>query len=122
MVREFRGLVGEMERRLDEVLEPLRASLMKMLAGVDTNQLRAAAGPEIQEKWAHEFSTRSKRAPYPTGHTVYWDAVADAPRERIRRVRSGPPSGHMPLSVDEVNAHEQVEVSSQVPWCVMQRT
>jgi hypothetical protein len=81
MVREFRGLVEEMERRLDEVLEPLRASLMKTLAGVDTNQLRAAAGPEIQEKWAHEFSARSKRAPYPTGHTVYWDAVADAPRE-----------------------------------------
>ncbi|KQZ70790.1 hypothetical protein [Nocardioides sp. Root151] len=81
MVLEFRGLIEEMERRLDDVLEPVRASLMKALIGVDPSQLRDAAGPEIQEKWAHEFNARTKRAPYPTGHTVYWDAVADEPRE-----------------------------------------
>ena len=81
MIREFRGLVEEMERRLDEVLEPVRASLMKTLAGVDPSQVRAAARPEIQEKWAHEFNPRTNRAAYPTGHTVYWDPVADAPRE-----------------------------------------
>jgi hypothetical protein len=81
MVLEFRGLIEDMERRLDEVLEPVRASLMKTLAGVDPSQVRAAAMPEIQEKWAHEFDPRTKRAPYPTGHTVYWDPVADAPHE-----------------------------------------
>lgn len=80
-VLEFRRLIDEMESRLDEVLEPVRAGLMKNLAGVDRSQLEAAAGPEIQEKWASEFNPRTKRARYPTGHTVYWDLVADAPRE-----------------------------------------
>lgn len=81
MVLEFRDLVEEMERRLDEVLQPVRATLMETLAGMDPNQLRAATGPEIQEKWAREFNPRTRRAPYPTGHTVYWDVVADAPHE-----------------------------------------
>jgi hypothetical protein len=81
MVLEFRVLIEEMERRLDEVLEPVRANLMKTLTGVDPSQLIAATGPEVQEKWAHEFNAKTRRAPYPTGHTVYWDAVADAPRE-----------------------------------------
>jgi hypothetical protein len=81
MVLDFRGLVEEMARRLDEVLEPVRAALMKSLTGIDPSQLMAAAGPEIQEKWAHEFNPRTRRAKYPTGHTVYWDAVADAPTE-----------------------------------------
>lgn len=81
MVLEFRGLVEEMERRLDEVLEPVRATLIEMLARMDPTQLRAAARPEIREKWAHEFNPRTRRARYPTGHTVYWDADADAPHE-----------------------------------------
>ena len=70
-----------MERRLDEVLEPVRANLMKTLARVDPSQLIAATAPAVREKWAHEFNAKTRRAPYPTGHTVYWDAVADAPRE-----------------------------------------
>lgn len=73
MVLEFRGLIKEMERRLDQVLEPVRASLKNTLAGVEPSQLRAAAGPEIQEKWAHEFVPKTKRARYPRGHTVYWE-------------------------------------------------
>ena len=80
-VLEFRGLIDDMERRLDEVLEPVRASLMKTLAGVDRSQLEAALRPEIQEKWAHEFNPRTKRARYPIGHTVYWELVADAQHE-----------------------------------------
>lgn len=81
MVLEFRGLIDNMERRLDEVLEPVRASLVQTLEGVDRSQLEAAARPEIQEMWAHEFDPKSKRARYPTGHTVYWDLVADTPHE-----------------------------------------
>ena len=81
VVLEFRGLMEEMERRLDDALEPVRASLMKALDGMDRSQLRAAAKPEIQEKWAHEFNPRTKRARYPTGHTVYWTPVADVPHE-----------------------------------------
>jgi hypothetical protein len=81
MVLKFRELIEEMERRLDEAFEPVRASLTKTMAGMDPSQLRAAAGPEIQEKWAHEFSARSKRAPYPTSHTIYWTPVADTPHE-----------------------------------------
>ena len=81
MVLEFRGLIDNMEGRLDDVLEPVRASLLQTLAGVDRSQLAAAARPEIQEKWAHEFNPRTKRARYPTGHTVYWNLMADAPHE-----------------------------------------
>lgn len=81
VVLKFGGLIEEMERRLDEVLEPIRASLMNALTRTAPSQLRAAARPEIQEKWAHEFNPRTKRAPYPTGHTVYWTPIADAPPE-----------------------------------------
>ena len=81
VVLEFHGLIDVMERRLDEVLEPVRASLMKMLAGMERSQLEAAVGPEIQERWAHEFNPKTKRSRYPTGHTVYWDLVANATNE-----------------------------------------
>lgn len=80
MVFAFRGLIDDMERRLDEVLEPVRASVTRTLAGVDRSHLEAVASPEIQEKWAHEFNSRTKRARYPAGHTVYWD-LAEMPHE-----------------------------------------
>ena len=73
------ALIDEMEHRLNDVLEPVRTSLMNGLAGMGLSQLRAAARPEIQEKWAHEFNPRTTRAPYPTGHTVYWNVIADTP-------------------------------------------
>jgi hypothetical protein len=79
MVHEFKGLVDVMERRLDEAIEPVRASLMKRLARMDRSRLEAAMGPQIQEKWAHEFDPKTKRARYPTGHTVYWDVVPGDP-------------------------------------------
>lgn len=79
VVLEFRGLIDEMERRLDEVLEPVRSSLMTTLEKVDRRYLEAVAGPEIQEKWAHEFNPKTKRGRYPTGHTVYWDLVTGTP-------------------------------------------
>lgn len=77
VVLEFYALIDVMERRLDEVLEPVRASLMKRLAGMDRSQLEAAVRPEIQERWAHEFNPKTRRSRYPTGHTVYWELVAD---------------------------------------------
>jgi hypothetical protein len=78
IVRQFRALIDAMERRLDEVLEPVRVGLMKTLAEVDGSQLQARAVPEIQERWAHQFDAKSKRALYPSGHTVYWDVITDA--------------------------------------------
>jgi hypothetical protein len=55
--------------------------LMKRLAGMDRSQLEAAVRPEMQERWAHEFNPKTKRSRYPTGHTVYWELVADATDE-----------------------------------------
>jgi len=79
VIREFQELVDVMERRLDEAIEPVRTILMKRLAGMGRSQLEAATRPEIQEKWANEFDPKTKRSPYPTGHTVYWEVVADDP-------------------------------------------
>ena len=76
VVHEFQTLIDVMERRLDEVIEPVRASLMMTLAGMDRSQVEAAVRPDIQEKWAHEFNPKTKRSRYPTGHTVYWDLAA----------------------------------------------
>lgn len=82
VVQEFRALVDVMESRLDDAIEPVRAGLMKSLAGMNRSQLEDAAAPRVQEKWAHEFEPKSKRAKYPTGHTVYWDvAVGDPSKE-----------------------------------------
>ena len=80
-VHEFRRLIDAMESRLDEVVEAVRASFMKTIAGSDRSQLEAADGPEVQARWVHEFNPRTKRARYPTGHTVYWNVVADSPDE-----------------------------------------
>ncbi len=79
MLLEFRELIDEMERRLDEVMEPVRASLARALSEAGPSQFRTATRPEIQEKWAQEFNPRTKRAPHPTGHTVYWTPLANAP-------------------------------------------
>ncbi|GCD88517.1 hypothetical protein [Nocardioides sp. LS1] len=76
VIHEFRALIDAMEDRLGQALEPVRRRLMETLAELDESQmsqLRKAAAPDIQEKWAHEFNPRSTRRPYPTGHTVYWD-------------------------------------------------
>lgn len=81
-VYEFQELVDVVARRLDEAIEPVRASLMNRLAGMDRSQLDVALRPEIHEKWAHEFDPKTKRSRYPMGHTVYWDVVAgDPPQE-----------------------------------------
>lgn len=75
-VREFKALIDVMERRLDEAIEPVRARLMTRLTEMGRDQLEAAPQPDIHEKWASEFTARTKRSQYPTGHTVYWDSDA----------------------------------------------
>lgn len=76
VVRDFLALIDVMERRLDLTIEPVRHRLMETLAEMDRRQVEAAVGPEITEKWAHEFNPRTKRPRYPSGHALYWD-VAD---------------------------------------------
>lgn len=88
VVHEFQELIDVMLRGLDEAIEPLRARLMKRLAGMDRSQLEAAMKPEVQEKLAHEFDPKSKRSPYPTGHTVYWEDVTSGPPDDVT---GGPP-------------------------------
>ena len=73
VVLEFRDLIDHMEMGLDDVLAPIRANLVAALEEADPQELWAATQPVVQEKWAHEFNPRTTRAPYPTGHTVYWD-------------------------------------------------
>lgn len=58
MVLEFRGLVGEMERRLEEVLEPVRASLMKTLLDPRSGTELVLSG----DRWAQRV--RQARAIY----------------------------------------------------------
>lgn len=74
-VHEFKALIDVMERRLDEVSEPVRVRLMTALTEMGRDQLAAAPQPNIHEKWASEFTSRTKRSRYPTGHTVYWDSA-----------------------------------------------
>ena len=39
--------------------------------------MKAAARPEILERWADEFNPRTTRSAYPTTHTLYWDFATD---------------------------------------------
>lgn len=75
-VHEFKALIDVMERRLDQAIEPVRVRLMKTLTEMDRGQQEAAAKPDIHEKRECEFTPRTKRPRYPTGHTVFWDSAA----------------------------------------------
>jgi hypothetical protein len=76
VVQKFRTLVVAMEEGLDGAIQPVRARLESDLAQADPGVLVSGTRPEVLEKLAEEFNARTKRPPYPTGHTIYWERDA----------------------------------------------
>jgi hypothetical protein len=72
IVNDFATLVCAVLDLLDDVLDPVRRRLEQVLRTADPEALVAAA-PRGIEKMADDFRPRSKRARYPTAHTLYWD-------------------------------------------------
>ena len=72
IAKDFAGLISVVLDLLDEVLDAVRGRLEQILRAADRKTLVAAA-PRAIEKMADDFHPRSKRARYPTRHTLYWD-------------------------------------------------
>lgn len=78
LVESFRTLVVVMEGLLDAAIDPVRKRLEEGLRAMDPRERAAGAQPNVLEKLAEEFEPRTKRPPYPTSHTIYWEpAVGD---------------------------------------------
>lgn len=73
VVEEFRSLVEGLVQLLDDVIDPIRTRLEDGLRKVTPEELLAAAKPVATQAWAEEFNARTKRAPYPDAHPIYWD-------------------------------------------------
>lgn len=76
VVQKFRTLVAAMEELLDAAIQPVRARLEITLRQTDPKVLVANKQPMVLEKFEDEFNPRTKRPPYPTSHTIYWQRVA----------------------------------------------
>ena len=63
----------------------------------DTRILAAGARPKVLEKFAGEFNPRTRRPPYPTSHTLYWEREGAGPDQSTsnpaREAQSSDPSG-----------------------------
>jgi hypothetical protein len=68
----FAKLINAVWDLLDEVLDPVRGRLEQVLRTADREALVSAA-PRAIDKMADNFEPRSKRARYPTEHTLYWN-------------------------------------------------
>jgi hypothetical protein len=77
VIHEFLKLIESVELLLAHAIAPVRDRLRESLAETDPTEIDGLATPEIFEKWAHEFDPRTKRAGYPTGHTLYWQRAYD---------------------------------------------
>ena len=77
VLQKFRTLIAAIEERLDVVIEPVRARLASELGQSDLEKMLASSRPLVLEKFAEDFNPRTKRAPYPTGHTLYCNREAD---------------------------------------------
>ena len=73
VVRAFQTLVATMDGLLDEAIEPVRTRLERRLRMTDPRIVAAVAPPRVIEKFAVDFDAKTKREPYPTSHTVYWE-------------------------------------------------
>jgi len=80
LIHEFHGLIDSVEHLLDQAIEPVRNRLKRMLAEMTHSEIVTLADPQISEKWTREFDPNTKRAPYPAGHTLYWDRTHDINR------------------------------------------
>jgi len=76
VAERFRTLVVAMEELLDVTIQPVRARLENSLRHTDPRVLVADVPPKALEKFADEFNPRTKRPPYPTSHTIYWERAA----------------------------------------------
>lgn len=73
VAQKFRTLVEAMTDQLDQAIEPVRARLEAGLRRADPHVLLAGKRPEVLNKLAREFNPKSKRKPYPTRQTLYWE-------------------------------------------------
>jgi hypothetical protein len=90
VVEKFRALVAVMEELLDVVIQPVRARLEDDLRAMDPRERAAGAHPTVLEKLASEFEPRTRRPPYPTSHTIYWEPDVDAGQSDMTHPRTAP--------------------------------
>ena len=77
VTQRFLTLVEAMIDQLDQVIDPIRTRLEAGLKKASPDALLAGAGPTLLTVAAEHFEPRSKRTPYPTRQTLYWDQDAD---------------------------------------------
>ena len=77
VTQRFLTLVEAMIDQLDQVIEPIRTRLEDGLKKASPDALLAGARPTLLTMAAEHFEPRSKRTPYPTRQTLYWDQDAD---------------------------------------------
>lgn len=71
-VRNFLDLVNAVEKRLDEVIDPIRERLILNIAAADRAALvKEGRAPEIRVLAAAEFGSQRTRPPRPTSHPIY---------------------------------------------------
>ncbi|GAA2158605.1 hypothetical protein FHX52_2381 [Humibacillus xanthopallidus] len=90
LVGRFRTLVAVMEELLDVAIQPVRARLEAALRAMDPRERATGALPTVQEKLANEFEPRTKRPPYPTSHTIYWEPGASTDDSDGAQPRTAP--------------------------------
>ncbi len=79
VVRQFRILIDAMEDELDAVLDPVRVRLESELRQADPDELLARPRPKVLAEFPEDFDPKTKRPPYPSGQTLYWDHPAGGP-------------------------------------------
>lgn len=89
VLHRFRRLVDVMTKQLDAVIDPVRSRLESNLRKTDVHLLLAGPRPELPARFPEDFNPRSKRAPYPSGQTLYWDHPVDESGSQC-----GDPSGY----------------------------
>lgn len=72
VAKDFAKLISAVLDLLDEVLDPVRGRLEQVLRTADREAI-VDATPRAIDKVADDFEPRSKRARYPTEHTLYWN-------------------------------------------------
>lgn len=90
LVERLRNLVVAMEQLLDAAIQPVRERLEEGLRAMDPRELAAGKQPKVLEKLAAEFEPRTKRPPYPTSHTIYWEPGAGDDQSGSVQPRTSP--------------------------------
>lgn len=77
VIRRFRTLVAAVAELLDDAITPIRQRLEADLDGVPLDVLPSGPKPTVYDKFARDFEPKSKRRPYPTAQTFYWEVTSD---------------------------------------------